>query len=89
MTLDADVEQRLRDAMRRQGKSFKQTLNDAVRRGLGSAGSEPGGGQPFEVASRPLRLRTGLGPVRLRELDDDLEIGEFLGKSARLNERRG
>ena len=27
VTLDADVEQRLREAMRRQGKNFKETLN--------------------------------------------------------------
>ena len=88
VTLDADVEQRLRDAMRRQGTSFKKTLNDALRRGLGSTGSQSDG-QPFEVESRPLRLRTGLDPARLRELDDDLEIAEFLRKSARLDELRG
>lgn len=86
VTLDADVEQRLREAMRRQGKGFKETLNDALRRGLGTTG--PTDGPPFEVESRPLRLRAGLDPAHLRELDDDLEIAEFLGKSARLDERR-
>ncbi len=87
VTLDADVEQRLKEAMRRQGKGFKETLNDALRRGLGPSGSESEE-RPFAVESRPLRLRTGLDPARLRELDDDLEIAEFLRKTARLQERR-
>ena len=88
VTLDADVRQRLREAMRRQGKGFKETLNDALRRGLGPPGPESEG-QPFAVESRPLRLRTGLDPARMRELDDDLEIAEFLRKTARLQEPRG
>ena len=85
VTLDADVEQRLREAMRRQGKGFKETLNDALRRGLGPSGSGSEA-RPFAVESRPLRLRTGLDPARLGELDDDQEIPEFLRKTARLRE---
>ena len=80
ITLDTDVEQRLKEAMHRQGKSFQETLNDALRRGLKLSQ------QPFEVKSRPLRLRQGLDPARLSEMDDDLEIEEFLRKTARLNE---
>ena len=62
-------------------------MNDALRRGLGPSGPESED-RPFVVESRPLRLRTGLDPARLRELDDDLEIAEFLRKTARLQERR-
>ncbi|MXX39260.1 MAG: hypothetical protein F4Y91_04155 [Gemmatimonadetes bacterium] len=87
VTLDADVEQRLREAMHIQGKGFKETLNDALRRGLGAT-DPTSDGPPFKVESRPLRLRTGLDPAHLRELDDDLEIAEFLRKSARLDEHR-
>ena len=81
ITLDTDVEQRLKEAMHRQGKSFQETLNDTLRRGLELSQ------QPFEVKSRPLRLRSGLDPARLSEMDDDLEIEEFLRKTSRLNER--
>ena len=88
VTLDGDVEQRLREAMRRQGTSFKKTLNDALRRGLGPVHSGADD-KPFEVESRPLGLRTGLDPARLRDLDDDLEIQEFLRKTAQLSERHG
>ena len=87
VTLDADVEQLLREEMRRQGKGFKETLNDALRRGLGTGGPESEV-RPFVVESRPLRLRTGLDPARLGELDDGLEVAEFLRKIARLHERR-
>ena len=73
--------------MRRQGKGFKETLNDALRRGLGPHDADVSG-KPFEVESRPLRLRTGLDPARLRELDDDIEIEEFLRKTAKLTEGR-
>ena len=71
--------------MRWQGKSFKETLNDALRRGLGVVGADIEG-KPFEVESRPLCLRVGLDLARVRELDDDLEIQEFLRKTARLSE---
>ena len=80
ITLDTDEEQRLKEAMHQQGTSFQETLNDALRRGLELSQ------QPFEVKSRPLRLRSGLDPARLSEMDDDLEIEEFLRKTARLNE---
>ncbi len=87
VTIDADVEQKLREAMRRQGKSFKSTLNDALRRGL-APGPIEDQQEPFSVESRPLRLRAGPDPARLRDLDDDLEIEEFLRKTARLDQRR-
>ena len=83
ITLDTEVEQRLREAMQRQGKSFKETLNEALRRGLGLSQ------QQFKVESRPLRLRPGLDPARLSDLDDDWEAKEFLSKTARLNKRKG
>ena len=86
-TLDADVEQRLREEMRRKGKGFKEVLNDALRRGLGPSGPESEV-RPFVVESRPLGLRPELDLARLRELEDDLEIVEFLRKSARLHERQ-
>ena len=38
VTLDADVEQLLRDAMHERRQSFKETLNQAIRAGL--AGGE-------------------------------------------------
>ena len=87
VTLDADVERQLRAAMRRQGKGFKETLNEALRRGLGAiSGRAPP--TRFAVEARPMRLRPGIDPAKLRDLDDDLEIQEFLRKTARLSAGR-
>lgn len=81
VTLDPDVEARLREAMREQGTSFKATLNGALRRGLGVPA---GGGEPFVVEARPLGLRAGVDPARLRDLDDDIEVDEFVRKTTAL-----
>lgn len=37
MTLDSDVVQQIRTRMRERGKTFKETVNDLLRRGLQSS----------------------------------------------------
>jgi hypothetical protein len=73
VTLDKDVERLLREAMHRSRTSFKQTLNAAVRAGLGPKPA-PAARRPFVLKARPLGLRTGLDPDGLNKLADDLEI---------------
>ena len=86
VTLDEDVVELLRGAKERSRKSFKQVLNAAVRRGLkGERGAVE---EPFVVEARPLSLRSGVDPARIRELDDELEIQEFLRKTRALEVRR-
>ncbi len=82
VTLDADVEHLIRTAMERGRKSFKQVLNEAVRRGLRGEGGEEM--PPFVVKAKPMRLRSGIDPARLRDLDDELEVQEFLRKTQAL-----
>jgi hypothetical protein len=82
VTLDADVEKLIRDAMERTKKSFKRALNDAVRAGLGARRGAPET-EP-ELRARPLGLRRGLDPTRIRDLEGDLEIEEFLRKTRAL-----
>jgi len=85
VTLDEDVVQLLRAATERSRASFKQVLNAAVRRGLkGEQGTVE---EPFVVTARPLRLRPGIDPAQIRELDDELEIQEFLRKTRALEAR--
>ena len=66
VTLDSDAGQMLRDKMRKTHKSFKKTLNEALRRGLatGYAANQ----DSFIVEARPLGLRTGVDPARLNQL---------------------
>ena len=56
VTLDPDVERLVKDAMRRQDASFKQVLNDSLRRALGAAGARPRAPyrQPIFHMGRPL-----------------------------------
>jgi hypothetical protein len=87
VTLDPDVEQLIRAAQERGRASFKQVLNDAIRRGLKAGSEEPS--PPFEVDAKPMGLRPGIDPARVRDLDDELEIREFLRKQRALEDAAG
>lgn len=82
VTLDKDVERLLREATHRSRSSFKETLNKAIRTGLGR---NPGkaGRTAFIVHAKPLGLRPGLDPADLNKLADDLEVEAVSQKKAR------
>lgn len=82
VTLDADVEELLRAAAERGRTSFKKVLNEAVRRGLKGEGRGPS--PAFEVEAKAMGLRAGIDPASLRDLDDEMEIKEFLRKTRKL-----
>jgi len=67
----------------RRGLSFKQVLNDAIRRGLG--GQESSGARParYVVVPQPGGLVAGVDPARLNQLVDELEIADFLAETSR------
>lgn len=75
MTFDDDVEDLIRRAMEQRRQSFKQVVNDAVRRGLRAETSGPVA--PFVVEARPMGLRSGVDPAYLSDLDDELEIERY------------
>lgn len=79
VTLDKDVERMLREAMHRSRTGFKQTLNAAIRAGLGQK-TAPAPRRPFVLKARPLGLRAGLDPAGFNKLADDLEVDAVLGK---------
>ncbi len=85
VTLDADTESLLREAMRQRGQTFKQALNDAVRRSLaGVAASQER--PPFVQRAFPMRLRTGYDLGNLSALEADLDAEAFLEVTGRLVE---
>ena len=88
VTLDPDVQQLIQDAMQRSRQSFKETLNQAVRRGLADI-VPPVDEPPFRVEARPLGLRAGIDPARLNQLTDDLEVDAFLTVTAQLQQGDG
>jgi hypothetical protein len=80
VTLDPDVEAKLRDTMRERGVSFKVALNDAVRSGLQG---ELKPSRPFKVMSSPMGARFNIDKALTiaAELEDDeiirkLELGK-------------
>ncbi len=86
VTLEPETERLLREAMRRRGRSFKKTLNEAVVRGLEDllCGSDT---EPFIQRSFPMGLRAGIDPYRLNSLDHEIETDAFLELSHRLNQQ--
>ncbi len=77
VTLEPDVARLLNDQARRTRKSFKETLNTAVRLGLGRAPmSRPAA--PFTVEARPMHLKAGLDAGRFNSLSDELDAEAFL-----------
>jgi len=80
VTLDEDVERLLREAMHRSRCGFKETLNAAIRTGLGRKTARTGRA-PFVVKARPMGLRPGLDPASLNKLADEFEVDAFLAKT--------
>lgn len=73
LTLEPDVEKMLREEAHRQRRSFKDVVNDALRRGLAMAGrGEPRG--RFRVRPHRTTLRPGIDPGAMNRLVDDLEV---------------
>jgi hypothetical protein len=74
VTLDPDVEARLREVAREKGISFKEALNNAVRAGLMAA---RGSGE-YSTPSRPLGLRPGINLDKALQAAADLEDAEIV-----------
>jgi hypothetical protein len=69
VTLDPDVEAVIRAAMRERGISFKEALNEAVRRGLAPARGEPFRTRTFAMGRPTVPLTKALALAS--ELEDE------------------
>ncbi|MCC6778036.1 MAG: DUF2191 domain-containing protein [Hyphomicrobiales bacterium] len=73
LTLDDDVAVKLKAESRRAGRSFREVVNDMLRRGLASRGP-PSPRTAFKVATRDLgNLKPGLSLDNVAELIDRVE----------------
>jgi hypothetical protein len=72
LTLDPDVARLLKEEAHRQRKSFKQVVNEAIRRGLApvAAGRAPA---RYRVRPHKTSLRPGIDPGSFNSLVDELE----------------
>lgn len=72
LTLDDDVAARLADEARRTGRSFKDTVNEALRLGLDAR--RPARAQPFLVQARDLgAVRNGVALDSVARLLEDVD----------------
>ena len=79
LTLDDDVVARLESEMRRTGLSWKETVNEALRRGVLPAGGRAAAVPDFELPRLDLGLRPGFSlecSGRLLDQLDELDRGE-------------
>lgn len=76
LTLDEDIAAKLKIEMQRRGATFKETVNDFLRRGLEAPRAEEQA-RPFRVEPRDLGLRPGV------RLDDVAGLLDALDGPAR------
>ncbi|HVS14005.1 MAG TPA: CopG family transcriptional regulator [Thermoanaerobaculia bacterium] len=81
LTLDDDLARRLHALARREGRSFKAVVNDAIRRGL-AAQEVAEAAEPYHVDAFRSGLRAGIDPLRLNQLVDELETERAAGAAA-------
>lgn len=74
VTLDPDVEARLREVARERGVSFKEALNSAVRAGLMATRRS----REYRTPSRSLGLRPGVSLDKALQMAADLEDAEIV-----------
>ena len=72
LTLDDDVAAKLKVEVRRGGKSFRETLNEVLRRGL-AARRAAQAAPPFKIVARDLGLRPGISLDNIEGLLDLIE----------------
>ncbi len=76
VAIDPELQTRVKELARERGVSFREALNDVLRRGLGS---QPGP-RSYEVPARPLGLRPGIDLDKALSLAAELEDDEIVRK---------
>lgn len=72
LTLEDDVAARVKRESQRSGRSFKDVVNDLLRRGL-EAKRPQRASKPFVVRARPLGVRPGLDYDNVADLLEQIE----------------
>ena len=80
LTLDDDIAERLREQARLQDKTFKQVVNDVLRRGM-SPGLRDIPASEFRVMPNHSAFVPEINPTKLNQIDDELEAETFRGPS--------
>jgi predicted transcriptional regulator len=82
LTLDDELARRLKQLARREGRSFKDVVNEALRRGLAAQNvAEPA--ERYRVETFRSGFRAGVDPLRLNQLVDELESARAVRPATR------
>ena len=81
LTLDDDLADALRERARLLDLPFKQVVNDVLRRGL-SPNTKGSRSDEYRVVPNHSTLAPGVDPVRLNQLNDQLDAEAFAARSA-------
>jgi hypothetical protein len=72
LTLDDDVRAKLEAEVRKSGRSFKETVNEAIRVGL-LASRKKKADKPFEIKAWDMGLKPGYNLDKTWELIEEIE----------------
>jgi Arc/MetJ family transcription regulator len=87
LTLDDDVAAKLAQLCRRNRTSLKKTVNSVLRRGLAAQERREVAARRFRIDTFRSPFRSGVDPMRLNQLSDELEAEAFT--KTRAVKRRG
>jgi hypothetical protein len=82
VTLEPDLAKKIKALAHRRGLSFKQALNEALRRGL-TAPSRPDARTRYTVEPHEGGFRPGIDSGKLNQLADQLEAEDLVAKAQR------
>lgn len=82
LTLEPDLARKLKDLAHRRGQTFKQTLNEVVRRGL-TAQTRREPRARYVVDPHRGGFRPGIDPGKLNQLVDQLDAEDFVREASR------
>lgn len=82
LTIDDDIADYLKAQSRLHDKSFKQVVNEVLRRGM-TPRPRAAGAPRFRLVPNSSRLAPGLDPRRLNQINDALQAEEFAGEGTR------
>lgn len=81
ITLEPDTARLVREAMKREQRSFKEVVNAALRSALGPGRQAPA--EPYRVEAHQAALRPGYDPRGFNRLADELEDDAVLARAAK------
>lgn len=79
VTLEPDLAKKVKALAHRRGLSFKEALNEVIRRGLTSPATQETRAK-YRVHPHVGGFRPGIDPGKLNQLVDQLEVEDFVAE---------